>query len=130
MDPDAPEESAVERVARVALTLIERKLKGVHAAYIKSESARDSLPTKEISVANQVEALIQVRPAQTTSPRQLAADHQLLSHRKRRVLSTSVGCMWGELDCSVSRAVRDCADSSASPSAGLRISEGVSFLRS
>lgn len=72
VDPDAVEtESAVERIARVSLALIERKLKGVHAGYIRPDS-KDPLPTKEISVGNQVEALIQVRlyplPACRTSP--------------------------------------------------------------
>jgi hypothetical protein len=64
-DGGQPVETSIDAIGSVALDLIERKLRGVRAAYIPKGVPE---PTKEISVGNQVEALIQ----EATNPVNLA----------------------------------------------------------
>lgn len=64
-DNGQPIETSIDAIGSVALDLIERKLRGVRAAYVP-KGVPDA--TKEISVGNQVEALIQ----EATNPVNLA----------------------------------------------------------
>lgn len=59
------EDTSINALARKALVPIERKLRGVQAGYVAPNQAA---PTKEITVSNQVEALIQ----EATNPVNLA----------------------------------------------------------
>ena len=59
------EDTSINALARKALVPIERKLRGVQAGYV---APNQPAPTKEITVSNQVEALIQ----EATSPVNLA----------------------------------------------------------
>lgn len=68
VDPDEHVEApTIESLASKALAPIERKLRGVQAAYV---APGEPVPTKEISVGNQVEAVIQEATSKLNLARQ------------------------------------------------------------